>query len=107
MTPLQQGQLVTVTVAGERVALEGIVFQAPSQQKVVVAVPDRARGAVLRTVTRDALTEREEEGANDEALRRLIRRTPSSVRGGAFNSTGTGSGQSGHNRAPAHRPTGR
>jgi hypothetical protein len=102
---LREGQLVTV--AGQRRSLDGIVFDTPSARKVVVAVPDDARGPVLRTVQRDALTERTEPSEHDDALRALIRRTPSTRRGGQGGGSGAGGGSRGHNRPPAHRTTGR
>jgi hypothetical protein len=105
MTSLRQGDLVTV--AGKGPVLDGIVFQVPSAQKVVVAVPDARRGAVLRTVHPDALAERSAPGAHDEALRRLIRRTPSTVRGDAGGAQGSGRAARGHTRAAMHRTTGK
>jgi hypothetical protein len=105
MDSLQEGQLVTVT--GERSAVDGIVFDVPSARKVVVAVQDAARGPVLRTVERKTLTERADPGEHDEALRQLIRRTPSTRRGGPPRGGASGGGSRGHNRAPAHRTTGR
>jgi hypothetical protein len=105
MTTLLHGALVTV--AGKGPVLDGIVFETPSTLKVVVAVPDQARGAVLRTVHPDTLTERTDPGAHDEALRRLIRRTTTTGRGGARSGTGPGQGPRGFTRTPAHRPTGK
>jgi hypothetical protein len=105
MDSLLEGQLVTV--AGKGAPVDGIVFDAPSALKVVVAVQDSQRGAVLRTVERKALSERAEEGPHDEALRRLIRRTPSTQRGGRAGGQGAGGGGRGHSRPPAHRTTGR
>jgi hypothetical protein len=105
MTSFREGELVTVT--GDRGQRDGIVFHVPSKSKVVVAVPDEARGAVMRTFDLKALTARSDDGAHDEALRRLIRRTPP-VRGGQPGGTGgPGSGSRGHTRSPAHRATGR
>ena len=106
MTSLQAGQRVTVALP--RVTLDGIVFQAAGPQKVIVAVPDRGKGTVLRTVAVDVVSERETDGALDDELRKLIRRTPSTARGGANAGKGAGgAGQAGHNRSPAHRTTGR
>jgi hypothetical protein len=97
-----------VKVAREGGARDGIVFDVLSESKVVVAVSDRTRGPILRTVHPSALTERSVEGADDEALRRLIRRTPSAARGGPRGGNGPGQGpRGGHVRAPAHRTTGR
>jgi hypothetical protein len=97
-----------VKVAREGGARDGIVFDVLSESKVVVAVSDRTRGPILRTVHPSALTERSVEGADDEALRRLIRRTPSAARGGPRGGNGAGQGpRGGHVRAPAHRTTGR
>jgi hypothetical protein len=104
MDSLLEGQLVTV--AGKGAPVDGIVFDAPSAIKVVVAVVEAERGPVLRTVERKALTDRTEAGEHDEALRRLIRRTPSTRRGGGSGGQGFG-GARGHNRPPAHRTTGR
>jgi len=50
------GDLVKVSTAGPQI--DGIVFDLPSASKVVVAVMDRDRGPVMRTVPRTALTER-------------------------------------------------
>jgi hypothetical protein len=105
MTSLREGELVTV--AGEREERDGIVFQVASKSKVIVAVPDAERGVVMRTFHPDALSERETEGPHDEALRRLIRRTPSAGRGGSQGPSGTSGGARGHTRSPAHRATGR
>jgi hypothetical protein len=105
MKSLQEGQLVTV--AGEGAAVDGIVFQVPSFMKVVVAVPDSEHGAVFRTVHRKTLTERENAGADDDAMRRVIRQTPWSVRGGPRGGNGPGQGQRGHARSTMHRTTGK
>jgi hypothetical protein len=105
MKSLHEGQLVTIT--GEGPTLDGIVFHTPSLLKAVVAVPDDELGAVLRTVHRTTLTERTEAGEHDEALRRLIRRTPSTGRGGHGAGKAGGHGQRGFTRAPSHRSTGR
>ena len=72
-----------MTVAGDGPKLDGIVFDAPSATKVVVAVVDRGRGPVFRTVHPRTLSERPAEGADDRALRLLIRRTPPPARGAA------------------------
>lgn len=99
------GELVTVAMDGG--PRDGIVFDVPSASKVVVAVSDRTRGPVLRTVHPGALTERDA-GPHDQALRLLIRRTPSAARGGPRGGNGPGNGpRGGHSRPPAHRATGR
>lgn len=87
--------------------IDGIIFDVPSSTKAVVAVMDRRRGPVLRTVQRTALTDRAEAGADDRALLLLIRRTPPTAQGGARGGAGGGLGHSGHARAVAHRTTGR
>jgi hypothetical protein len=105
MTSLREGELVTV--AGERGERDGIVFDVPSKSKVIVAVPDAARGAVMRSFQPSALSARSEAGEHDEALRRLIRRTPSVGRGDPRGQNGPGQGSRGHTRSATHRPTGR
>jgi hypothetical protein len=96
-----------VKVAGVGSELEGIVFDVPSDSKVVVAVVDPGRGPLFRTVPPTALTERAEDGKHDRVLRLLIRRTPPPVHGAARGG-GTGTrGSSGYKRGTAHRPTGR
>jgi hypothetical protein len=105
MTSLRAGELVTV--ADERRERDGIVFHVPSRSKVVVAVPDAARGVVMRTFHPRMLAARSEAGAHDEALRRLIRRTPSVGRGEPRGPNGPGNGPRGHTRMPAHRATGK
>jgi hypothetical protein len=105
MDSFRAGQLVKVAEDGpER---DGIVFDTPNAQKVVVAVMDRRRGPVFRTVHRRTLSERTEAGPDDAALTRLIRRTPPPGRRGARAGTGTGRGQDGHTRAAMHRTTGK
>jgi hypothetical protein len=99
------GELVRVAGAGPE--LDGIVFDTPSRSKVVVAVMDPRRGPVLRTVHPRELTERAEEGPDDRALRLLIRRTPSPVRGAAGAGTAAGRGNPGHSRTAMHRTTGK
>ena len=105
MTPFREGDLVTVT--GEHRDRDGIVFEVASRSKAVVAVQDDARGAVMRTFDQKTLAEREDEGPHDDALRKLIRRTPSAGRGDPRAQNGPGGGRRGHTRAPAHRATGR
>src|SRR3954470_12394655 len=79
----------------------------PSASKAVVAVMDRRRGPLLRTILRTALTEREEAGPDDRALRLLIRRTSPAAPGSARGGPAVGSGRAGHTRAAMHRPTGK
>ena len=105
MSSLREGDLVTV--AEERGERDGIVFQVPSRSKVIVAVPDAARGVVMRSFDARMLAPRTEAGAHDEALRRLVRRTPSGSRGDGGGANGPGGGARGHTRSPAHRATGR
>lgn len=99
------GALVKVATDGP--VIDGIVFDHPSSSKVVVAVIDRTRGPVFRTVHPDALSEREAEGDADRALRLLIKRTPPAQRGGARGGSGGGRGRAGHTRGAMHRPTGK
>jgi hypothetical protein len=103
----QTGTTDQVTVATGRARIDGIVADMPSASKAVVAVMDRKRGPVLRTVQRTALTDRPEAGADDQALRLLVRRTTPAARGGARDGTGVGRGRAGHTRAAMHRPTGK
>jgi hypothetical protein len=105
MESIRPGDLVQVTESGP--ALDGIVFDTPSGRKVVVAVVDPRRGPLFRTVPPEALTERLEEGPDDPALRRLLRRTPLPVDGGARAGAGAGHGRAGHHRAATHRTTGK
>ena len=103
MKPLSEGQLVTVDENGAQV--EGIVFHVESFVKAVVAVPDEEGHGVFRTVHRKTLHEREAPGEHDEALRKLIKRTPSGARSGAGKGGGVG-GSRGHTRGADHRSTG-
>ncbi|TML06366.1 MAG: hypothetical protein E6G41_07800 [Actinobacteria bacterium] len=97
-----------VTVSEERYALEGIVFDFPNRNKAIVAVVDRDRGPVLRTVPRDALAPRDKDADTDAALRLLIRRSAVGQRGGGATGGGGGvGGRAGHTRGTAHRATGR
>jgi hypothetical protein len=96
-----------VTVAGSGPALDGIVFDTPSRSKVAVAVMDAHRGPVFRMVHPDALSERQEEGPHDRALRLLMRRTPSPVRAGPRGAGGGAQARAGFTRSAAHRSTGR
>lgn len=99
------GELVKVTTGGPEI--DGIVVDVLSGSKVKVAVIDRDRGPVLRTVSRKALSERAEPGPDDHALELLARRTTPTVRGAARGGTGTISGRAGHSRATGHRTTGK
>lgn len=105
MDAFRPGQLVTYATAGPDV--DGIVFEVPSEQKVVVALVDPRRGPVLRTLDAKALAERTEAGARDDVLRGLIRRTPSAGRGNQSQAKGSIQGRRGHARSATHRPTGK
>jgi len=96
-----------VKVAGDGQPVDGIVFDTPSSSKVVVAVIEKGRGPVFRSVKPDALTPRTDAGPDDPALRLLMRRTPVPARGASRGATFKGHGRSGHQRGTAHRPTGR
>jgi hypothetical protein len=96
-----------VTINGDGAALDGIVFDTPSRLKVVVAVVDPGRGPGFRTVHPGTLSGREREGADDAALRLLIRRTPPPVRGTARGGAGVRKGAAGFTRGASHRSTGR
>jgi hypothetical protein len=105
MEPTSAGELVKVATGGPQ--LDGIVFDTPSRAKVVVAIVDRTKGPVLRTVHPDALSERSEEGPDDRALRLLIRRTPPPVHDRASGGSTGGRGSRGHARGTMHRTTGK
>jgi hypothetical protein len=105
MESIGAGELVKVADGGPE--LDGIVFDTPSHSKVIVAVVDRSRGPVFRTVHPSTLTERTEESPDDRALHLLIRRTPPPVHGAARGGGAGGRGLPGHPRGAAHRPTGR
>jgi hypothetical protein len=105
MEPTGTTDQVTVETGSARI--DGIVADMPSAAKAVVAVMDRQRGPVLRTVLRTALAEREEEGPDDRALRLLVRRSAPAARGGARGGPAVGHGRAGHTRAAMHRPTGK
>jgi len=103
-----QNESELVTVANGASVLDGIVFDAPSKTKVTVAVMDRKRGPVFRTVHPDALTQRTEAGPDDRALSLLIRRTWQGTRGrSAPGGGGATRGEDGHTRAAMHRTTGK
>ena len=99
------GELVTVATGGPD--LDGIVFDRPSNTKVVVAVMDRDRGPVFRTVHPEALSERTAARPDDRALNLLIRRTPIATKGASRGGAGIGHGRAGHARAAMHRTTGK
>jgi hypothetical protein len=105
MEPTRAGELVRIAGGGQE--LDGIVFDTPSNSKVVVAVIDPTRGPVFRTVHPKSLTERTQEGPHDRALRLLMRRKPPPVHGAARSGARGGRGRPGHTRAAAHRTTGK
>lgn len=105
MEPLEHGQLVKVSTGGP--AFDGIVFDIPSHNKVVVAVVDPKRGPAMRTYSPAEVSEREESGPQDAALHSLIRRTPATGRGGAKGAGGPVQGRAGHARSTMHRTTGK
>src|SRR4051812_7390102 len=105
MEQIAAGDLVKVATAGPQI--DGIVFDVPSASKVVVAVMDRGRGPVMRTVHRTALSERAEEGPDDRALRLLVRRTPHAAHGASRGGNGPAQGREGFKRAAMHRTTGK
>lgn len=94
-------------VATGRRETDGIVFDVSGGSKVVVAVVDRERGPVMRTIDSGDLAERTEDAPSDRALRALIRRTPGGTPGSARAGTGPGQARSGHRRAAMHRTTGK
>jgi hypothetical protein len=103
MKSFREGQMVTLV--GEDSELDAIVVHAPSLVKLEVAVPDAERGAVFRTVHPKTLKDRSVVGEHDDALRRRIRRTPSSGRAGPR--SGPGRGRRGHSHVSGHRTTGK
>lgn len=105
MDSISPGQLVKVAGTGQ--PADGIVFDTPSITKVVVAVVDRGRGPVFRTVNPAALTERDEAGPDDRALQLLVRRTPKPKRGAGRGGPGAERAQAGHTRTAMHRTTGK
>jgi len=105
MESIAPGELVTLSTTGA--PLDGIVVDLPSATKAVVAVVDRKRGPVLRTVDRQTLSERAEPGADDRALQLLIRRTPSAVKAKARGGANASSSRDAHTRAAMHRTTGK
>ena len=105
MEPTSAGELVKVASGGPQ--LDGIVFDTPSSTKVVVAVVDRGRGPVFRTVHPDTLSARADEGPDDKALRMLMRRTPAPVRGSTRGGGASERARAGHTRTAMHRTTGK
>jgi hypothetical protein len=105
MESIGAGELVKVADGGRE--LDGIVFDTPSSSKVIVAVVDRARGPVFRTVHPDALSTRTEKSPDDRALQLLVRRTPPPVHGAERGGSMGGQARPAHSRGAAHRPTGR
>jgi len=99
------GELVKVATGGPLV--DAIVFDTPSAHKAVVALVDRGRGPVFRTVNVNTLSERAEAGPDDRALQLLIRRTPPPAHLSARGAAGVGRGHDAHSRGAAHRPTGK
>jgi hypothetical protein len=97
--------LVTVTDGGR--PRDGIVFDRPSPTKVVVAVMDRRRGPVFRTLNPIALSERIDPGDDDVSLRRLIRRTPPPAGRRRASASAGQAARAAHTRGAAHRSTGR
>jgi hypothetical protein len=95
----KDGQLVKV---GD---VDGIVFHVASVMKIEVAVPDKEHGAVFQTVSPGQLEPRTSPGEHDQALRKLIRSTPSPRRGGPGG--GSVGARSGHTRGTPHRASGR
>lgn len=102
MRTFHEGQLVTLV--GEDEELSAIVVHAPSLVKIEIAVPDTGDGPVFRTVHPKRLRERTTPGEDDDALRRLIRRTASAGRGPRV---GPGSARRGHSHPSGHRTTGK
>lgn len=96
-----------VTVADGSTKLDGLVFDRPSNSKVIVAVVDPTRGPVFRTVNPSTLTEREQESPSDRALRLLVRRTPPPPNAVGRGATRGGQRREGFTRGAAHRATGR
>ena len=103
MKTFREGELVTVDRDGDSV--DGMVAHAESLVRIVVAVPDSERGAVLRTVHPRVLSERTEPGPDDQALERAIERIPGG-RGGERGGGGGGRGSRGYGRTTGHRRSG-
>jgi len=101
----QDAHLVTVTDGGR--PRDGIIFDRLSPTKLVVAVMDRRRGPVFRTLAPSALSPRVEPSDDDVSLRRLIRRTPPPAGRRHGNSSAGQAARAAHTRGAAHRSTGR
>jgi hypothetical protein len=102
---IRAGDLVKLGTDGRE--QDGIVFDTPSAHKVVVAIVDAHRGPLFRTVHPKSLAARLDEGPDDPALRRLLRRTPRRIHSEARGETAVRRGAAGHARAPTHRTTGK
>lgn len=105
MEPQEIGDRVMIT--GIEPAMDGILFDRPSRSKAVVAVVDPVRGPVFRTLDPKTLKKRSQDGPQDQALRLLIRRTPSPARGATRGGATGLRGSAGFTRGATHRPTGR
>jgi hypothetical protein len=106
MPSFHSGQLVTLKQDGA--SLDGIVFDTPGIPRVVVAVPDGKGACEFRTVHFKSLRSRSQKGADDDALRQLIKATPAPAgHGGADAATRSPRGLSGHTGSRPHRTTGR
>src|ERR1700761_1221175 len=92
-----------VTITGDGRDVDGIVFDFPSRSKAVVAVIDPGRGPRFRTGDPKRLTGRPQDGPQDQALRLLIRRTPSPARRTARDATTGQRDSAGFTRGAAHR----
>jgi hypothetical protein len=101
MESVAVGDLVKVSTGGP--PADGIVFDTPSAQKVVVALVDPRRGPVFRTVGPGTLSVRTTEGGHDIALRQLIRRTPPPAQRAVRDGPSGGRGRAGHTRGATHR----
>jgi hypothetical protein len=102
---LTAGDLVKVPTGGP--VIDGIVVEVAGEAKAIVAVMDRERGPVLRTVATADLAERTDAGADDRALQLLAKRTPRHASPAARGGAAGGSGRAGHKRASMHRTTGK
>ena len=105
MSTPQHPELVTLTDGGR--SRDGIVFERLSPTKLVVAVIDRRRGPVLRTVHPSSVSQRAELGEDDAALQLLIKRTPHATGRQGGNAAGAQGARAAHTRGAAHRSTGR
>jgi hypothetical protein len=103
MKTFREGELVSVERDGETV--DGMVAHVENLLKIVVAVPDPERGAIIRTVHPRVLSERADPGPDDHALERAIERIPGG-RGGARGGGSGGRGSRGYGRTTGHRRSG-